>query len=450
MCSKKKDVPIVSKIEIDKKTAEPIITKLSPKELLALQHQEEEVVIEKSDFVEHATSKGIGKQIAMSRLGIKPQKNANISHRQKVFKNIFTISFIVILLGVFGFTIYNDFFTGKPLPSWDAITSLLSRGSLFLIMAILCVAIYYLLKGLKLAVMCKKLTGKFHLRTCIETGVIGLYYNCITPLAVGGQPFEIYHLSKHGVHGGTASSLPIIAFFTNQFALVILGIIAIALFQTNALGIDPALLGIFPTIISVMAIIGMSLCMIMPLMVVVFSLMPKTGARLVSFAIRLGGKLKLIKNPEDAIVKTVKSLFNNAKSIKKIAKSPLLLIITMLLSFGEQLANFSLAFFTLRAFGYPANGLQNLHWLQEWAQITQLAILLSVAVSFIPTPGNSGAADLSFYLLFESSLIAGFAFPAMLVWRGLSFYSFIIIGFVFATIKKKLDNRKKNTLSPLE
>ena len=59
-------------------------------------------------------------------------------------------------------------------------------------------------------------------------------------------------------------------------------------------------------------------------------------------------------------------------------------------------------------------------------------------LTHIPTPGNSGAADLSFYVLFSTGLTtAGLAFPAMVVWRILSFYSLIIIGFIFTTVYKK-------------
>ena len=74
---------------------------------------------------------------------------------------------------------------------------------------------------------------------------------------------------------------------------------------------------------------------------------------------------------------------------------------------------------------------------------------MTSAISFIPTPGNSGAADLSFFLLFEAVLVSGLAFPAMVVWRLFSFYSTIIIGFLFATFKKKSD-LKKQKLDPAE
>ena len=75
--------------------------------------------------------------------------------------------------------------------------------------------------------------------------------------------------------------------------------------------------------------------------------------------------------------------------------------------------------------------------------VIQLCIMLYAAISFIPTPGNSGAADLSFFNLFKQGLPAGFAFPAMAVWRFFSFYSAIIIGFVFANVKKRNDKKRQ-------
>ena len=46
-------------------------------------------------------------------------------------------------------------------------------------------------------------------------------------------------------------------------------------------------------------------------------------------------------------------------------------------------------------------------------------------------------------MFFEAGLAAGLAFPATLIWRLFSFYSYIIIGFAFATIKKKADQAKE-------
>ena len=154
----------------------------------------------------------------------------------------------------------------------------------------------------------------------------------------------------------------------------------------------------------------------------------------------------MIKDVESTTTKTMTTLENNAKCLKQMASRPLVFITTFLLSVGEQLALCSIAYFTLRSFGFDWVS----HNFMEWAQVVQLCIILYAAISFIPTPGNAGAADLSFYLLFDTGLmigankIGGLAFPAMMLWRILSFYSFIIVGFVFTSVNRKKYKSKQN------
>jgi uncharacterized protein (TIRG00374 family) len=113
----------------------------------------------------------------------------------------------------------------------------------------------------------------------------------------------------------------------------------------------------------------------------------------------------------------------------------------LIVGFCEQICSCSIAFFTLKFFGFDLlNAITGL----EWILVVQICFLLYSAISFIPTPGNSGAADLSFFWLFSAGLSGGFAFPAMMTWRILSYYSFIIIGFIFAKSKKYSDRKKQS------
>lgn len=432
----KEQLPKINKIEIDEKTAEPIIVEVSAKDLKSSDIEREQLLKEYADydFVEKKSNKSIGKQLAMKRLlGI--DKDESINKRKRLFKNIASIVFIVFVFAVLAFTAYNDFFDAgaerEPF-SWSTFLTTLKTSWFYLLFAVVSLLLCFVLKGSKLSVFCKSMTGKFHFKTCFETGIIGHYYNNVTPLAVGGQPFEIYHLSKHGVHGGVATSLPIATFFLNQFAFVILGITSLALISYNDL------YTIFPAAFKVMAIVGLICCMLMPLIVLVFSLTPRIGAALVKFAIFLGGKLRIVKTPDETRYKTMKTVVHNSQCIKKMATRPISFVAAFIMSFLEQLANVSIAYFTLKFFGFdlPSRGLI------EWLYIVQICFMLNAAISFIPTPGNSGAADLSFYMLFKSGLAVGLAFPAMVIWRGLSFYSYIVIGFLFATVKKKHDVRR--------
>ncbi len=425
------DTSVVKRIEIDKTTNKPIIVDVPETEYL-------NQPIEQADFVEKKSDKTLRKKLVNEKVfGIK-KVDDSVGKRQKFFKQMTTIVFIIFMGGVLAYTAYKDFFINKNFPSRQKFKEIFTTGWLFFFLAIMSFALSFFFKGLKNVLMCKSMTGKAHFITCMETGIIGTYYNNVTPLAVGGQAFEIYHLSKHGVRGGVATSIPIASFFMNQLAFVILGIVSLVLFQNNIYDAPTKLINAFPPAFYGLTIIGLCCCLFVPTLVILFSLMPKIGAKLVYLVIKLGTKLRIVKKPEETLQSTIKTVVHNSHCLKKIASSPFLFLGLFILSFLENLASVSIAFFVLKGFGLNFGS----HFLNEWIIVCSICFILFASITFIPTPGNSGAADLSFFILFESVLLAGLAFPAMLVWRLFSFYSTIIIGFVFATLKKKSDLKK--------
>ena len=408
-----------------------------------------ETEIEKADFFElDKNAKSLGKRIITPTISGKSKEDENITKRQKILKRIFTALFITFVLGVLVFTFYNDFIAPsenrEPL-LWADLMKIFSLGWIYLLLAFIAIFLCYFFKALKLSVLCKSLTNKWHFKTCFETAIIGHYYNFVTPLAVGGQPFEIYHLSKHGVHGGVAASLPIATYALNQFAFVVLSIVFLVLFKDNVLAVNGALLGAYPIAFNFLAIAGASVCAIMPLLIIIFSLMPKFGSKLVNFVMWIGAKLKIVKNPQETTAKTIKNLVQNSQCIKKLGQKPFPSFIAFVLSFLEHLSSASIAYFSLKVFGFPTYT-QTVPVLLEWLQVVQFVLIISCAVSFIPTPGNTGAADLSFFMLFTAGLASGLAFPAMVTWRVLSYYSFILIGFVFATVRKRIDRKNESKI----
>ena len=43
--------------------------------------------------------------------------------------------------------------------------------------------------------------------------LVGQYYNAATPFASGGQPVQVYYMSRFGVSAGNSSSVLIIKFY---------------------------------------------------------------------------------------------------------------------------------------------------------------------------------------------------------------------------------------------
>ncbi len=441
---KKKERYKLNKIEIDEKTMEPKIVEVNP-DRVDLEPDEYKDVAAEHEKLSEEEVKNQSKQLVMAKVfGINDDKQ--VDKRQKIFKNVFTAIFIILVVGVLAFTFYNDFFTGdNQQADFGALLNILGKHWYYFVFAICALLLCFLFKGVKLSIMCKKTTKRWHFKSCIETAVIGLYYNYVTPLAVGGQPFEIYHLSKHGVHGGVASALPIATYILNQFAFVLIGIFSLIAYNTGLFMSAGKVIDIDVVPFNVLAIIGLLCCMMMPVIVILFCMLPGVGTKLVKWVIKLGGKLRIVKDPEATTEKTIKNVRHNSKCLKQLASAPAEFIITFILSLGEHLALSSIAYFTLKFFGFNAEGVNGF---VEWAQVVMLCSILYAAISFIPTPGNSGAADLSFYVLFSKGILfTGGAFCAMLVWRILSFYSFIIIGFIFTTLKRKADKRREAALN---
>lgn len=449
---KKKDKIKGAKIEIDENTNEPVIVEVYLDETVAsTQPKKQSVKKIKPEDLEKMTDKEYrkyGRQLVMSGIIGFDKHEESIDKRKKALKTVCSVLFITIVLAVLVITAYNDFFSKNAMenpPSWTEIISTISKNWFYAIGILLALFFCFFFKGVKLSLLCKKITGKWRLKTCLETSIIGLYYNYATPFAIGGQPFEIYHLSTHGVHGGDAASLPIAAYFFNQTTMALISVFALAIFspKTNILSIPNEI--IYSTTAAVlrpMAIIGLFFELLMPILILTCCIMPRFCSKLVHLVVGIGYKLKLVKNKEALTFKILRNVLTNAKSLKRIAKSPLVFISSFITSIGESLALCSIAYFTLRFFGFDN---PNAWSIWEWSQIVCVCLVLYAAVSFIPTPGNLGAADLSFYWLFKIGLVsvAGLAFPAMVVWRVMSFYSFIIIGIVFTTLKRKADRKRK-------
>ena len=67
---------------------------------------------------------------------------------------------------------------------------------------------------------------KYTFKQAIKATVIGQFYSVITPGAVGGQPMQLYCMSKQGVDGGVASSCLLQKFLVYQTTITFYSLVA--------------------------------------------------------------------------------------------------------------------------------------------------------------------------------------------------------------------------------
>ncbi len=348
--------------------------------------------------------------------------------KKKWLKILATCLFIGIIAGTIIYTAIHDFAGEKV--DFGEIMSLIGEHWYYLLVLVGLFLSMHLLEGIKISIMLHKTTGKFSFIKGLNCAVLGKYYDYVTPLGSGGQPFQMYYLGTHGVPVGPAGAIPISCFFLTQFSFFAFALVSFIMGTS-----------LVPVSIKIVAYFGAVFYIIVPLFLVIFSFMPKAGYKVIAFGVKILTKIKICKKPEKWIEKGNAAIDNNKKNLAIISKSKMI-IPCFLLSLLYMLAQCSMPYFTLLLFGENATGVTVSF--ASYVEITKVTFFIYSAITFIPTPGNSGAADGTFYGLFKSILpVAGSCFIGMTIWRMFSFYMFLLFGVAFS-VGIKINQIKKN------
>ena len=256
-----------------------------------------------------------------------------------------------------------------------------------------------------------------------RTVILGRYYDNITPAAIGGQPFQIYYLHKTGgLPTGIASAVSIFGMISIQIAFIL---IALFCFIFSSLAQENAAL-------LITALLGLLFYAFWPFMMFMALFFPKATTKIITLFVRLLAKFKLVKDREKAINKTEEGVKDYVHAIKIILKRRGLFLKAILMSLVFNCLVAMIPWFVLTAFGGDVN------FFSSFA----LTIAVMSAVYFIPTPGNSGAAEGTFYMVF-SALSTGYVFWAMLAWRFFSYYIYLIMGLITYSVMQLEKKRGK-------
>ena len=327
--------------------------------------------------------------------------NENRQDRKK--KQIWTALFVLINIAVIAATAVNEF-SGTPAGAFQF--GFTRRALFFLGCTGLCLAVLLCAESLKYLLMMKFLGEPVSFRVAFETAALGKYYDCITPSGAGGQPFQILWLHRHGYSDGASSAMTISGYITMQAGFILV-----------ALGVFIAHRSVELEAIRYTAYLGLLLFSLIPCLLASFSFMPKTVKKIITAAIRLCGRLKLVKKPEETTEQVLGMLDSYHTSFSAIAKDKGTLLCLLVLSLIYRIALCSMPYFVLKMFGAPVSFLH----------IFASTIYIYATICLVPTPGNAGAAEGAFYLVFSAMGSEG-VFWAMLIWRIFCYYSFIIIG----------------------
>ena len=267
------------------------------------------------------------------------------------------------------------------------------------------------LEGACLHMITLKIYKNWPLRYSLMIGMIGLLYGALTPFSSGGQAMQIYYMKKLGMDIGKSGA--IIAVKTLVYQVVGVAFAMIMVFSN---------LSYFNSEVSNFAyitIIGLSANFLFVSGVLFFSFCPKATNKIIRFIVFILHKMKICKNPEEQYNKWTSGFAVFYESTKLMGRSFSVYIYTILITVVQLLCTFLIPYFVYRSFG-----------LQGASPLPMIAAMAftNMVSAFVPLPGASGGAELSFALYFEPFFKNNLLVPAIFVWRMCTYYFTIIVG----------------------
>lgn len=302
-----------------------------------------------------------------------------------------------------------------------------------------CYIVYILAQTLMFHALIKKTTGESRWKLSYSVGLTGKYYDNVTPFAVGGQPMQIVILSKNGISPAVSTSLPLIKMIINSMVSTLLAL-GFFLFGLPRIPMVGGLYDFLFVILEILGVIGLIITLLGVLFMILISAGGLFTRSLVMGLVKIGYKLKIVKNYRVSLKKWLSQVSEYRSSMSYLAKNKILLLKMIVYSVLETLSYACISFFVVMAFA-------------DTIEVSVPMLLLTCVVkyyicamagSYIPLPGATGLMEIAFISLY--SMYVGDAIVwALLAWRIISYYLILVHGFVHevSSIIKGMSKAKK-------
>ncbi len=283
--------------------------------------------------------------------------------------------------------------------------------------------------------MCSKLIlgrlgHKVRYKQCLGYSFTGFYVSSITPSSTGGQPAQIYYMSKDGVPAAHGSLNMMLIAVCYQVVTLVYAVAAF-FFLADArkgLGGGLGLLLLYGGVVMIVLTAGM-LCMMF---------LPNAARKLTGGVLALLVRLRVVKREEEMRRKLEDQMAEYHKGAACIKENLSVMPALLLLTFVQLTALYAVPYVVYLGFGLQGAG---------FFQLVGTQALVNLAVGSLPLPGAVGASEGSALRAFSMFFGSGLGAPAVLVSRGISFYSFLIIS-AGVTLGMHLTHREKAPAAP--
>lgn len=339
--------------------------------------------------------------------------------KKKKIRNIVLFAFNIAL--VVGILVWNVLDSGED---FSPLNIKNVRFPFFLVVLLLLATIVFV-DVLTVHRMVYRKTYRSRWRTSYKALSILRYYDAITPLATGGQPFMVTYFTSRDVPASTALSIPIAKLVFQKFAWLTITLVCLIISFTKGMG----------AFVSSASIIGYLLALILIVAILFISFSKKVGKKLVSVGVSALVKLRLVKNYDKCYGKVMGVVEDYQNIMKEYSKSKLDVLYLVVLHAIRIVCIYSIPYFIYCIFPYTGGKVAS------YSDFFIFTALIDLASSFIPLPGGTGMNEITFTAIFKDYFL-GNTFWALLIWRFCTYYFYLLQGIGVITYDTVYGNRK--------
>ncbi|WP_170128436.1 lysylphosphatidylglycerol synthase transmembrane domain-containing protein [Thermosipho africanus] len=315
--------------------------------------------------------------------------------KKSIFKKVFIsliISFSMIILFQFFYSTQVSFLR-------DLLT-------IEFLISLLILVIIYLIDTMRLSMLLKFFKYNLPFKETFKNIFFGKFISYITPMSIGGQPYQIYHLSKIGVKTEDATNIVISRTLEMSFVVLIIDILSIR-----------PILSAYPKSFGLSLILtGFIVSFSISLLILIGFINKKFLEKILSFF----GKFSREKLEREKIIEWIDSLHESIKILW--IKNPWVLILDIILYFVTILLYTYIFYIFVDKF----SGI-------EYLYLLGIISLLNSVAYYIPTPGSSGGIEGTYQIVFSQILGPDVSIRIITVYRVVTFYIPLLLGSVFIT-----------------
>ena len=327
-----------------------------------------------------------------------------------------SILLVVLTVGLFWYILKDNFN--------ESIMLLLGANIWYLILMLLTYVIYFVIEAYLLYLLINKINSNYSYKKTLELNLMTKFFNGITPFSLGGQPLQVYELSKSKVRVTEALLVIVENFIVLQISMTIMSVVFLGV-CLNA--------GLIPNrLLWILTIIGIFITLLSLFMAIFMCVKINFAKKLGKWFIKVLNKIHIIKNKDESYLMWTNKCDEYHTCFKILLKDKTFIIKCVLLNIIYMIIFCMLPFLTFKALNINVD-------VNIFYSIV-LACFVYLSASFIPIPGAAIGMEYAFINYFKMIVVDSLVMPGVLLWRLVSYYIPMILGGILFNIK---DSMKK-------